>query len=477
MSTKKNKSTKLNKGKEDLKPIIKDDDSDNLSDEFNMISGNKSSKVYKNNQDKKISNIIVKSDLELDSDSDSDSDSDLGPNHFNKKSNLTIKKELSTEENLEILYKELNAVLINNKLKSFNGEIISIKITPPHAYITIKILDYQIDCRFWQIAKSTNLSEYKKFEKGDKIKLDGYFSILKNSLTVYFNTKSMCKIGLGDYLALHALHRKKIIELGWDKNKKQLNKFPTTIGIITAIEGAAVQDILQAFKSDNFVGNIIIINAVVQGKNCPKSVCDKIDWVETNYPYIDVLMVTRGGGSYEDLVGFSDWDLVNRIHNCKLLTLSAVGHQIDNQLSDEVADYKFATPSLGAKFITGIQQNYIVELKNYKNLIKYYENKFNESKEHYNLINQNYKNIISAYNIKEIKEKLYIYSNFVKNKINKYQIVKNTYLNLISNIQPKIFKSGKEITSINDIINTSPKKLEIVFPDGKVTISYKIIES
>ncbi len=270
--------------------------------------------------------------------------------------------------------------MLNNKLRSFNGEIISLRITPPHAYITIKILDYQIDCRFWQISKAINLLEYKKFEKGDKIRLDGYFSILKNSLTVYFNTKSMSKIGLGDYLALHALQRKKIIELGWDKNKKQLNKFPTTVGIITAIEGAAVQDILQAFRSDNFTGNIIIINAVVQGKNCPKSVSDKIDWVEANYPDLDILMITRGGGSYEDLVGFSDWDLVSKIHNCKLVTLSAVGHQIDNQLSDEVADYKFATPSLGAKYITGIQQEYINNLKNFKNLIKNYEIKINESK-------------------------------------------------------------------------------------------------
>lgn len=503
---------------------------DNLSDEFNQIvSGNtlnlksiyKSNCIIKSDSDKsniksdsdssicskdlnKLNSSMKKnsydSDSEYDYDIESESDIKYGfgikkaNNIDNKNENKTLSKssipiikninkeyikqikEISIEDNLEFLYKELNAVLLSNKLKSLIGELISFKISGYNAYISIKISEYQINCNFWQITKSKDLTIYKSFKEGDKIKLDGYFSILQKSFSVYFNVKSMGKVGLGDYLALHDLNRKKIKELGWDSNKKILDKFPYTVGIITAIEGAAIQDILQAFKLDNFIGNIIIINAIVQGKQCPQSIISKIEWAEQNYPNLDVLMITRGGGSFEDLVGFSNWELVKRIKTSKLITLSAVGHQIDNQLSDEVADYKFATPSLGAKFITGLQQSYIDNLKNCKLMINFYETKIKESKERIGLVAKSYDKIISNYNLKEIREKLYKYSAYVKNKINSYHQAKSKYLNMITSIQPKILKAGKEITSINDIINTSPKKIEIVLPDGRAMISYRIME-
>ncbi len=509
-STSNSKSNSTSNSKSNQKKIVstlinsevESSDDSVCSEELNKLNNSTKKKLYDNNLD---------SDYDFDYNSDAESDStkkygfgirkinsadtknnkttlsklnnnnqyDNIDNNKNLQNNQVTKlpiKEVSIEDNLEFLYKELNAILLSSKLKSLIGELISFKISGYNAYISVKISEYQINCNFWQIAKSKDLNTYKSFKEGDKIKLDGYFSILQKSFSVYFNVKSMGKVGMGDYLALHDLNRKKIKELGWDLNKKILDKFPYTIGIITAIEGAAIQDILQAFKLDNFIGNIIIINAVVQGKQCPQSIINKIEWAEQNYPDLDVLMITRGGGSFEDLVGFSDWDLVKRIKTSKLITLSAVGHQIDNQLSDEVADYKFATPSLGAKFITGLQQTYIDKFKNYKLMIKFYENKFKECKERTDLIAKSYDKIISNYNIKEIREKLYKYSVFVKNKINSYNQAKNKYLNMTTSIQPKIFKAGKEITSINDIINTSPKKIEIILPDGRAVISYRIIE-
>ncbi len=452
-----NKSTK---SKNNFSDTNSDTGSDNLSDEFNKLAGNVSS-------NKK---LVIESDDDI-----SNSDDDNQNNSKLKKYKLNKDKELTLEESLEYIYKDLHAVLLSSKLRSIIGELISLKISGNNAYITIRISDYQINCNFWQIVKSKDLGIYKSFKDGDKIKLDGNFSILQKSFSVYFNVKSMSKLGLGDYLALHALNRKKISELGWDQNKKTIRKFPYSIGIITSIDGAAIQDILQAFKSDNFIGNIIIINAIVQGKQCPQSVISKIKWVENNYPYLDLLMVTRGGGSFEDLVGFSDWDLVSSIHKCKIPTLSAVGHQIDNQLSDEVADYKFATPSLGAKFITSLQKDYISEVKNYKNILKYYEQKITESKNKLEIISENYKNIISNYDLDEIKKKVYKYTKYVRNKIEKYHSAKNLYYILISKIQPKILKAGKEINSVYDITNTSPKKLELIFPDGKVIISYRVV--
>lgn len=455
---KKNKAINIKNKKSDTNP---NNSYDNLSDEFNKLVGNVGS-------NKK--NLIIESDNDI-SNIECENQGGIDIKYKLKAKN----KELTLEESLECIYKDLHAILLSNKLRSIIGELISLKISGNNAYITIRISDYQINCNFWQIIKSEDLGIYKSFKEGDKIRLDGNFSILQKSFSVYFNVKSMSKLGLGDYLALHALNRKKIFDLGWDQNKRTLSKFPYSIGIITSIDGAAIQDILQALKSDNFIGNIIIVNAIVQGKQCPQSIISKINWVETNYPHLDLLMVTRGGGSFEDLVGFSDWDLVTSIQKCKIITLSAVGHQIDNQLSDEVADYKFATPSLGAKFITSLQKDYFYGFKNYKNMLKCFDQKIIESRNKLNIISTNYQNIIFNYDLEKIKKKVYKYTKYVRSKIENYHSAKNLFYKLISNTQSKIIKAGKEVNSVYDIINTSPKKLELVFPDGKVIISYRII--
>jgi exodeoxyribonuclease VII large subunit len=86
----------------------------------------------------------------------------------------------------------------------------------------------------------------------------------------------MSKVGVGDYLVLHKKYREKIIEDGMNLNKKVINVFPYRIGIITAAEGAAIQDILQTFKNDNFIGKVYVKNTIVQGKQCPQSVIDSI---------------------------------------------------------------------------------------------------------------------------------------------------------------------------------------------------------
>ncbi len=107
--------------------------------------------------------------------------------------------------------------------------------------------------------------------------------------------------------------------------------------------------------------------------------------------------------------------------------------------------------------------------------MKYHEQKISESKNKLEIISANYQDIISNYDLEEIKQKVYKYIKYVRNKIEKYHSAKNLYYTLISKTQPKILKAGKEVNSVYDIINTSPKKLELIFPDGKVIISYRVV--
>lgn len=396
---------------------------------------------------------------------------------INKSTKSIMIDKMNVEDNLEILYQNILNTLGTNEIKILEGELLSWKISGSNAYFNCKInLSYQLSCTFWRITDSPLFNTYKNFKDGDKVKLYGNFSILKKSFSIYFNVKSIEKIGLGDYLALHEQYRNKIYELGWNLNKSIIKKFPYNIGIITSSEGAAIQDILQTFKLDKFIGNIFLFNTIVQGKSCPQSIINRLTFIESNYQNLDLVLITRGGGSYEDLVGFSNWEVLTCIHNCNLITISAVGHQIDNQLSDEVSDYKFATPSIAAKFITESQNKYLNLLSKSKSLIEQSKINISKSKKIFTNITKNYNQIINNYDIIESKEKLFKYSNFIKNKINKYHNAKKIFYNDLNEIKPTIFKNNSEIYSVDEVINSNPKKLNIVLSDGSVKIYYRIID-
>ena len=388
-------------------------------------------------------------------------------------SNALINKTSNILYNIENIYNELNSSVQKIKQTKLIGEIISNKLSDKHSYITLKNDDFQINCIAWS-------KSFLNIKQGTTVELTGNVSLFKKNLSVYFNVKDIKIIGDGNYLNSHAELRQKIINLGWNLNKKYINVYPLNIGIITALEGAALQDILQIFKKDNFVGTVYIKNAIVQGKQCPQSVIQAIDYFTQSGLQLDVLMITRGGGSYDDLVGFSDWNLLEKIYLCSFLTLSAVGHQIDNQLSDEVADYKFATPSIGAKFIVESQKGYYTLINKMKDKRDKINDVIINSKNKINYIRDNYNNIMNSYDKKEMTDSLSKYKKIINKISTDWSKVKTEFYNKLSNIKPTIFKKD-EVTSIADFINPytkqeiTPKKIEIIFADGKVNLYYRII--
>jgi exodeoxyribonuclease VII large subunit len=387
------------------------------------------------------------------------------------------------DNNIKKITDFLYDIIAETSFNEITGEIISIKPSDKHLYLTIKNQDYQINCIFWNNTPD-------KIKNGDKIKITGFLSIMKKNLSIYFNVKKIEKIGSGDYMHSFIELKNKIINLGWNQNKKSIISFPYNIGIITSLEGAALQDILQTFKLDSCIGNIYLKNALVQGKQCPSSVISAINYFNDNFTNIDILLITRGGGSNEDLIGFSDFNLLQEIHSCKFVTISAVGHQIDNQLSDLVCDYNFATPSIAAKFIVEKQKTYLDNIKLFHNNLNKLLDKFNESKIIFASID--YSNKLKAIEDKEIKDKLLLYKNNLAFILSLYNRTKVKFLNNISSIKPSIYKKNKisesnndntndvEITSITDFIDLTTgtekknKKLKLVFNDGNVDINYKI---
>lgn len=431
-----------------------------LSDELNLLLGNESNKSNKTNTTNPTNTI-------------------------NKSNKTTATNTTNTNNefyNISNIFKNISGVLNLEQDIKIIGEITSFKITDSNAWIKIKSDEYELLTIFWKIIYDKDYHKLKETKTGEKYIFKGKFAIMKKNLQIYFNVKFMDKFGKGDYLNIYEGYRLKIYELGLRPNKKQLEIFPYNIGIITALGGAAIQDILQTLKLDKFVGNIIIKNALVQGSQCPKSLIDSIEWFESNYKpdQIDLLMVTRGGGGWEDLVGFSDWNLIIKLSDSNFLTLSAVGHQIDNQLTDEICDYKFATPSIGAKFIVETQNKYRTVIKNYSCALCNLINKYNELKNKFNnVFVLNYEKIIKKYDVENLLIQYKKYSNQIKKILATYSENKNNFYSILSNLKPTIMRKN-EITSIEDFINTQnsvevkPKKIDIYFIDGMVKLSYKI---
>lgn len=398
----------------------------------------------------------------------------------NKNDQLNEDEEEPKEINLDNLQNNINRVLYQIKEDTINGEIISFKLSDINAYITIKTKDRQLKCIFWKIKLDNKFNEYKNLKDGDKVTISGKFNIMKKDLSIYFNMNNIEKEGTGEYMNIYYEYRKKIIENKWDQDKKQLYKMPLNIGIVTSLEGAAIEDILKAFTDDKFRGKIIIKNAVVQGKSCAESVINGILYFEKEHNNIDILLITRGGGSYEDLVGFSSWNLIEKINNTKLLIISAVGHQVDNQLSDEVSDYKCATPSLGAKLIIEKQKEYITKLSQFKERIGNMERIFQEGKEVFN--NINYDKLIKKYELQEMNDKHKKYTKIYNSIIEEYTQSKISFIKKMSEIKPSLFRNENELFSLNDFVDIKnnktikPKEMQIKFIDGSLTMTYTITE-
>ncbi len=132
------------------------------------------------------------------------------------------------------------------------------------------------------------------------------------------------------------------------EHKQDLPQHIKRIGIITSPTGAAIQDILSVLKRRNPLVDVVIYPCQVQGQYAAQELTNAVE-VANQRNEVDLLVITRGGGSLEDMWCFNDEKLAHSIFESKLPTISAVGHEIDVTISDFVADYRAPTPSAAAE--------------------------------------------------------------------------------------------------------------------------------
>jgi exodeoxyribonuclease VII large subunit len=236
------------------------------------------------------------------------------------------------------------------------GEISNFK-TPSsgHSYFTLKDSDAQVRAVCFRMQR-----RLLKFTPQD-----GMDVIAHGSLSVYpprgefqLVVEFMEPVGPGALqLAFEQLKAKLKSEgLFEEVHRKNLPLLPSKIGIVTSSTGAAIQDILRVLSRRNDRVNILIFPTKVQGKGAAQQVAQGIQYFNTRED-IDVIIVTRGGGSLEDLWAFNEEEVARAIFDSDLPVISAVGHQVDFTIADFVADLRAPTPSAAAEIVSGARED------------------------------------------------------------------------------------------------------------------------
>lgn len=216
-----------------------------------------------------------------------------------------------------------------------------------HVYFTLKDENASVNCvMFRSHARGMDFTP----DNGLKVLARGYISIFEKYGRYQFYVEEMEPDGVGRlFLALNQLREKLDKEgLFAQERKRSLPSYVRCVGIVTSPEGAALRDIVRVIRERHSRCDIVLASSLVQGPEAPADIARAIREInEWGIP--DVLIVGRGGGSFEDLWAFNSEEVVRAVAGSRIPVISAVGHEIDFCLADFAADARAATPTQAAQ--------------------------------------------------------------------------------------------------------------------------------
>jgi len=368
-----------------------------------------------------------------------------------------------------ILEKKLDKIYVKGEVSSFK------KYESGHAYFILKDESSEISCTVFnykypymlvdgqQITTFGNISIYSFKGKFQLIINDIYIDGIGQNLLVLKELKNKLKNeGLFDLV-----------------HKKKIPLYPFKIGVITSIDGSVINDIINILNRRAPFLEIIISNSLVQGKNASIDLISSINKFNLN-KNVDVIILARGGGSFEDLMPFNDEGLVRCIFNSFIPIISAVGHESDFTLVDLVSDYRASTPSEAAEICSPSQSSLVQYINDIINLLSNSIQDILQSKNNsVNNMNLNLKRTLACSMIDNNNDYIKSISGRLLSKINSifdiytYNIINNKKLlkknNIISlkKMGLSIVRKNKKIINTKNNLNFDDK-ISIEFYKGKI---------
>lgn len=219
-----------------------------------------------------------------------------------------------------------------------------------HWYFKLKDEKSQLDAVMFRSAAAIAPFTPKD---GDFVEVHGSIDVYEPRGSYQIVVQRITLAGVGQLLAQIQKRKEYYQSLGWfeAEGKLPIPPYPTNIGIVTATTGAAVRDMLDTTRRRAPSVDITIYPTLVQGREAASQIAAAIAHANA-LGISDVLIVGRGGGSVEDLLPFSEDEVIKAIHDSSIPVISAVGHEIDTALSDYVASRRAITPTDGASIAT-----------------------------------------------------------------------------------------------------------------------------
>jgi len=221
-----------------------------------------------------------------------------------------------------------------------------------HAYFTLKDAESQIKGIMWA---SDVLNLTTRPRDGDRVIAQGRLSVYEARGEYQLYARAIRPAGIGDLYARFEELKAKLDAEGLfaAERKRPLPERVQTVGIVTSLGAAALQDILNVLGRRNPLARAIVSPTLVQGADAPPQIVAALNAINT-LDNVDVIIVARGGGSLEDLWPFNDERVVRAIAASRIPIVSGVGHEVDFTLADFAADLRAPTPSAAAELVTPI---------------------------------------------------------------------------------------------------------------------------
>ena len=216
-----------------------------------------------------------------------------------------------------------------------------------HLYFTLKDENSQIRCVMWS-------SQVKQLsfepQSGDAVMATGRVSVYEAGGQYQLYAERLWRAGVGDLAAAFEAVKNRLAEEGlFDASyKKPIPNFPKSIGLVTSLDAAALRDVMNVLRRRYPLVNVVIAPTLVQGPGAPGQVIEALRRLDSRED-IDTIIITRGGGSLEDLAAFNDEGVARAIFEANHPIISGVGHETDFTFTDFVADLRAPTPSAAAE--------------------------------------------------------------------------------------------------------------------------------
>lgn len=266
--------------------------------------------------------------------------------------NLEIQKDPAKPVSVSQLTASIKALLKGAVgVVTVKGEISNWRpASSGHIYFSLKDSEAMIGAALFQ-GVAARLPR-GQFRDGTEVLCRGRIDVYAPRGTYQIIVEHMEPVGAGSLQAAFEALKKKLHAEGLFEaaRKRPIPMMPSRIVVITSPTGAAIRDVLSVLQRRNAGMKVIVVPALVQGAEAPGELIRALQ-VANEFELGDVILLTRGGGSLEDLWAFNDEKLARAIAASKIPVVSAVGHEIDFTIADFVADLRAPTPSAAAEIL------------------------------------------------------------------------------------------------------------------------------